>query len=85
MPNPDAFCKGDSGGSLVLVENGKYQMIGTVTSKLATHPSELCDAFFPGIYVRIDHPEILNFIKSKAFDSSEDITETATENNEGTY
>ena len=75
MARPDAFCKGDSGGALFILEQNRYNMIGVVSSKLRTHPSNQCDAYYPGIYVRLDHPGTFNFIKSKAFKTDSKILE----------
>ena len=75
MARPDAFCKGDSGGALFILEENRYNMIGVVSSKLRTHPSSQCDAYYPGIYVRLDHPGTFNFIKSKAFKTDSEILE----------
>ena len=71
MPEEDQeeICPGDSGGALASTEDSKYVIIGVVSSKLTTHPSRPCDSYYPGIYVRVDNPNIFDFIKSKAFRS----------------
>ena len=55
-------CEGDSGGPLMSkdLESGKFVQIATVSSGVG----ECGDDEFPGIYVRLDHPSILNFITS---------------------
>ncbi len=44
--------------------SGQYFQIGSVIGGIATNCG---DREFPGIYSRIDHPDILNFISTNAF------------------
>lgn len=56
-------CKGDSGGPLMLSEDGSYTQIGIVQGAVAGCGNTI----FHGIYVRIDHPIIFNFIQKGNF------------------
>jgi secreted trypsin-like serine protease len=55
-------CKGDSGGPLMNkdLHSRKFIQIATVSGGVGN-----CgDDEYPGIYVRLDHPSIFNFISS---------------------
>ena len=54
-------CKGDSGGPIRVFDDSdwKFRQIGIVHGSAAS-----CDGSrFPGIFVRLDDPEVLNFIQ----------------------
>ena len=54
-------CKGDSGGPLMYRdEEGKFIQIATVEGGVG----ECGDKDYPGIFVRLDHPSIWEFISS---------------------
>ena len=54
-------CEGDSGGPLMYKdEDRKYIQIATVRGGVG----ECGDKDYPGIFVRVDHPSIWNFIAS---------------------
>ena len=61
-------CKGDSGGPIRVFDDSdwKFRQIGVVHGSAAS-----CDGSrFPGIFVRLDDPEVLNFIQSEVFGTS---------------
>ena len=55
------ICHGDSGGPLIIQDKSsipyRHIQVGIVQGALACGSKE-----FPGIYARIDHPEVWNFI-----------------------
>jgi secreted trypsin-like serine protease len=54
-------CNGDSGGPLMYKEDdGKFIQIATVEGGVG----DCGDKDYPGIFVRLDHPSIWNFIAS---------------------
>jgi hypothetical protein len=55
------ICRGDSGGPLMYFDDKirSYVMIAIVEGAIG----ECGDIDFPGIYVRLDHPVIWNFIQ----------------------
>ena len=55
-------CQGDSGGPLMYKDDdsGKYIQIATVEGAVG----QCGDIDYPGIFVRLDHPSIWNFIVS---------------------
>ena len=61
-------CKGDSGGPIRVFDDSdwKFRQIGIVHGSAAS-----CDGSrFPGIFVRLDDPEVLNFIQREVFGTS---------------
>ena len=61
-------CKGDSGGPIRVFDDSdwKFRQIGVVHGSAAS-----CDGSrFPGIFVRLDDPEVLNFIQREVFGTS---------------
>ena len=59
--NPD-LCKGDSGGPIITQNlfNQKWTQIGVVHGSIG----ECCNNDYPGIYIRLNHPLVLDFIIS---------------------
>ena len=55
-------CKGDSGGPLMIqdLESKRWVQIGTVAGSVG----DCGDINLPGIYVRLNHPSVSNFIDS---------------------
>ena len=54
------LCPGDSGGPMVTEIGGACFQIGIIHGASAK-----CSNEFPGIFIRMDNPEILNFIKEE--------------------
>jgi len=61
----DGPCFGDSGGPLVIFDTNtkRYFEIGVVHGSVG----ECGSRFIPGIYARLEHPEIINFVLEKMF------------------
>ena len=57
-------CKGDSGGPLMIfnTKNYRYEQVAIVAGGL--YPEDCGNTKFPGIYTRLDHPDIVSFVKS---------------------
>ena len=54
----DGTCRGDSGGPALFSDGIKYQQLGVVHGSITS-----CDGSrFPSIYVRIDNPDVFNWI-----------------------
>ena len=55
-------CSGDSGGPLMIfnTRTNQYDQIGIVAGGI--NPNDCGNTNFPGVYTRLDHPEILSFI-----------------------
>ena len=60
-------CKGDSGGPLVIFNtpNYRYIQVGVVVGGLIQDCGSKESRHHPGIYTRLDHPEIMNFLEAK--------------------
>ena len=69
----EGFCHGDSGGPLV-VTKATYNVVTNTLDEKATQigiicckvPSQgTCVNEYPGIYIRMEHKEVLDFVKEK--------------------
>ena len=60
----DDSCEGDSGGPLVLFNTRAFQytMVGMAAGGVM---SNCVNRDFPEVFIRIDHPQVLDFINSK--------------------
>jgi hypothetical protein len=58
----DGSCDGDSGGPLLLFSTRtlQYTLVGTIAGGVA---STCGDKDFPGVYIRMDHPLIWNWVQ----------------------
>ena len=63
-------CQGDSGGPLMFKDDdGKFIQIATVEGGVG----ECGDKDYPGIFVRLDHPSVWNFIAATISDELNDL------------
>ena len=58
-------CKGDSGGPLVIFNTieSQYVQVGVVSGGISLDDCGNDD--MPGVYTRLDHPEIIEFIENQ--------------------
>ena len=61
----EGFCHGDSGGPLVVTNplDEKATQIGIICCKVPSQGT--CVNEYPGIYIRMEHKEVLDFVKEK--------------------